>query len=103
MVLYVLGGRIFFLDPYPILMESCDAGGWERAVQRKVASAATPVLTHSFGQQPSHFYIPLYALPTSQFDHETIRSYRKCREIRKVTEKLRARQRVRDIYWLKWK
>lgn len=75
--LYVLGGRIFFPNPYPILMGE----------ERKVASGGHPILTHSFGHQSPHFYVLLYILPTARLGHETIHSFRKCKNICEFTEK----------------
>lgn len=55
--------------------------------ERKVASGGHPILTHSFGHQSPHFYVLLYILQTARLGHETIHSFRKCRNICEFSEK----------------
>lgn len=72
-----IGRQDILPQPHPILMGD----------ERKVASGGHPILTHSFGHQSPHFYGLLYILPTARLGHETIHSFRKCKNICEFTEK----------------
>jgi len=65
-----------------------------RGDKRKVATGNPPhphSFIHSFGHQFPQFYVPLYALPTSHFGHETLHSFRKWSNIHEFTEKVHGR------------